>query len=1029
MVDLKLKRIQIRGWMKFRQITVEFPEKGLLLVQGINTASGGALQSVGCHALGQKVLMHDGSLKPVETVAVDDTLMGPDSNQRKVLKLCRGTGNLYKICPVKGEPFVVNGEHVLSLFETPNSKRKAPRGDFHQVKKACETCGNMLILSSWNDIERKRYCSRACKSSATHQHRHIAGRYREITVNEFLKLPKYAQAELKLYSSGVSFPRCRLDIPPRILGMWLGDGSQKNLALTTTDPELLALWQSYAERIGCTITPQDITYTIDSGHFKRKLNAGYRRFEKYGLFEEKHIPRRFLRNSLKNRRELLAGLIDTDGSCDGAGFSYSTVSKRLAEDVAFLGRSLGFRVLAKKRKTKCQTGTICDSYRLSFTGNCAEIPTVLPRKKARARTQRKRHYVTGFKVKPAGFGNFYGFTLDKNGLYLLDDFTVTHNSGKTGLGEAISRTLLGVSGRFTTLKQFSTNKGGDLYVKLEAEFLGKPLIVESGYKCKEMSPNGEALRYTYDGQLIERGLIAQTRAELSKLLGVSPLLASWTAFIDGDNIKFNKLSQADSVELVMASLKQPPWSDYYEASKKALGQFRRNMAGSETTHAHAADSVRTLATDVDAAKRQFTLEHDKFEEAKRANDEQIKSYQRAVNKKTKQVDEAKIEMEGIEKKLKLMEDERAAASHKLEIKLHEIEDQLHKAEKDRQPFNIAREDAHEKVTLARTAHQNYASAAKECPTCKRPLGKIDEKHLALLADQLIKAKAHAEKANVAWTAAEQKMVSCNTQYREISKQHREVSAKQEVENLSDRHEELTDAINSALDEIHAYEVATAKLQSGPSDSAIKTAEGRLADRRAALIKAQAALDEAAQALAADQATLKILEYWNLAFSPYGIPNMVLRDAIAPLNKEARRVSAAMTGGTIEVRYSTTRELASGMEKAQLNIEVDNKLGDKDLGGSSKGEAGLTNFIIAETLSEIGQVSRRAGYVWFDEVLPHQDAKVCHNIYAYLKEKAQKAGIPIFLVDHNPIAANYADRVLIVEKTGNADQCESTISWR
>ena len=47
MVDLKLKRVSIRNWMKFRAIDIEFPEKGLVLVQGVNTASGGALLSVG----------------------------------------------------------------------------------------------------------------------------------------------------------------------------------------------------------------------------------------------------------------------------------------------------------------------------------------------------------------------------------------------------------------------------------------------------------------------------------------------------------------------------------------------------------------------------------------------------------------------------------------------------------------------------------------------------------------------------------------------------------------------------------------------------------------------------------------------------------------------------------------------------------------------------------------------------------------------------------------------------------------------
>lgn len=608
-------------------------------------------------------------------------------------------------------------------------------------------------------------------------------------------------------------------------------------------------------------------------------------------------------------------------------------------------------------------------------------------------------------------------------------------SGKTGIGEAISRTLLGVPGRFNTLKQFSTDKGGNLYVVVEAELHGKSLTVESGYKCKELSSTGEALRYHYDGKTVERGKIDQTRAELTKLLGVSPLLASWTAFVDGDSIKFNKLGQADSVELVMASLRQPPWNDYHEASKVTLGKFRRDMATNESTHRWAVQQVSDAQGEVDAAKRVASGERQKFEQAKAQNDAEIRRYQKAVNTKTQQIDEAKKEMEGIAKKLKLMEDQRAEASHKLEIKLHEIEDALREAEEARKPLTESYSAAQEKVVEARTAYNNYANAAKNCPTCNRPMGKIDPARLQELKEALDAAKTVSQKAGEKWQVAEQRVVDLNQSYRDTSKKHRETSAKQDVEDMAERHEELEQAVSNALDEIHEYELEVARLQSGPSDADLRSAEGTVADRQKALKGAQAALEEAAAALVGDQATLKVLEYWNLAFSPYGIPNMVLRDAIAPLNKEARRVSAAMTGGTIEVRYSTTRELASGLEKAQLNIEVDNKLGDKDLSGSSKGEAGLTNFIIAETLSEVGQVSRRVGYRWYDEIVPHQDPKVCHSIYSYMKETAHRLGILVFLVDHNPVAANYADHVLIVEKKaesggpGQGSVVTGSVRWR
>ena len=608
-------------------------------------------------------------------------------------------------------------------------------------------------------------------------------------------------------------------------------------------------------------------------------------------------------------------------------------------------------------------------------------------------------------------------------------------SGKTGIGEAISRTLLGVEGRFKSLKQYSTDKNGNTYVRVEAELLGKPLLVESGYRCKELSTTGEALQFTYDGKRIQRGTIQQTRDELSRLLGVSPLLASWTAFIDGDNIKFNKLGQADSVELVMASLRQPPWSQYFEASKRTLGAFRRSFAGTEATHRNATAALQTAQSALDQTAQAVATERKLYEQAKAENDDHLCQLQQAVTAKKQQVTEAKAEMADIAKKLKIMEDQRAKAAHTLEIELHRVDDEIHAAEQARAPFNDARRRAEQRVTEARVAYNNYANAARECPTCKRPMGKTDPVRLQELQEALEAAKAVATKAGTAQAGAEQKVVTLNSQHREISRQHREISAKDDVDALADRHAELETEISRATAQTHAYELEVARCQQGPSDTALRTVEGRLSDRKDAFTKAQTALNEAAEALINDQATLKVLEYWNLAFSPYGIPNMVLRDAIAPLNKEARRVSAALTGGTIEVRYSTVRELANGLEKAQLNIEVDNKLGDKDLAGSSKGEAGLTNFVIAETLSEVGQVSRRVGYRWYDETVPHQDPKVCHAIYSYMKEVAQRLGIIVFLVDHNPVAANYADHVLIVEKItepggpGQGSSVTSTAHWR
>lgn len=72
----------------------------------------------GCHAKGENVLLADGRSKKVEDVQVGDQLIGADGKKRTVLVLHRGESLMYRIVPIKGEPFTVTKDHVLTLVRT-----------------------------------------------------------------------------------------------------------------------------------------------------------------------------------------------------------------------------------------------------------------------------------------------------------------------------------------------------------------------------------------------------------------------------------------------------------------------------------------------------------------------------------------------------------------------------------------------------------------------------------------------------------------------------------------------------------------------------------------------------------------------------------------------------------------------------------------------------------------------------------------------------------------------------------------------
>ena len=169
-------------------------------------------------------------------------------------------------------------------------------------------------------------------------------------------------------------------------------------------------------------------YYVSNGH--GKTNPITKIFQKIGIYGsscgDKYIPLIYKTSSRQQRLELLAGLIDTDGSVVSGGKSieYTSKSKHLIEDFEFICRSLGFGVSVAEKKIKGVS-----YYRAHIHGDYRCIPTRIERKRVtRKRIKNRDVLVSGFSVDPIGSGEYFGFCLDGDHLYLLKDFTVTHNT-------------------------------------------------------------------------------------------------------------------------------------------------------------------------------------------------------------------------------------------------------------------------------------------------------------------------------------------------------------------------------------------------------------------------------------------------------------------------------------------------------------------------------------------------------------------------------------------------------------------------
>jgi methionine aminopeptidase len=95
-------------------------DKKLHKIKSIRNLNGHSIDPYKIHGakcLGRDtpVLMYDGSVKPVQHVAVGDRLMGDDGTERRVLATTAGRAPMYEIGSVHSAPFTCNGAHVLSL--------------------------------------------------------------------------------------------------------------------------------------------------------------------------------------------------------------------------------------------------------------------------------------------------------------------------------------------------------------------------------------------------------------------------------------------------------------------------------------------------------------------------------------------------------------------------------------------------------------------------------------------------------------------------------------------------------------------------------------------------------------------------------------------------------------------------------------------------------------------------------------------------------------------------------------------------
>lgn len=346
-----------------------------------------------CLGKGTPILMADLSVKNVEDIVVGDKLMGPDGTPRTVLSLARGREQMYWVRQVKGMDYRVNKSHILSLA-VPKVYSRRRTVDGKRVYLGRET--------SWVT--------------------------ENVSITEYYRRSAKFRKEAKGYKAPrMTFSESEVPFDPYFLGVWLGDGTSRELTVTSYDLPIIRFLHKYSISMGGYLQ------NVDTGLYRFKnCKTLARKMRELNLLKTrgssnpgfKHIPKEFIFTSVENRLRLLAGLVDTDGYTTDNCIEITQKSDTLADDIMLLCRTLGFYV---SHNLKYVDGT--PYHRMVIQGDGVEdIPVRITRKKCTPRKQVKNVLHTGIVVEKDVVDDYYGFTIDGDHLFCLADFTVTHNT-------------------------------------------------------------------------------------------------------------------------------------------------------------------------------------------------------------------------------------------------------------------------------------------------------------------------------------------------------------------------------------------------------------------------------------------------------------------------------------------------------------------------------------------------------------------------------------------------------------------------
>ena len=198
----------------------------------------------------------------------------------------------------------------------------------------------------------------------------------------------------------------KLPVEPYTLGAWLGDGTNQKPLICESKQDRCIIERIVNDGYAIGNYYVHKTTGVEYFHFDglradlKKIDMCYRSTRCV-----KHIPEEYFTASIAQRMELLAGLIDTDGTLKSNEnrYSFSTTEPQLRNDFETLVSTFGWRCSVTSYAPRVSSSGVHGRktvYRIDFNPTCP-IPCVVPRKQMKSFSKPRRVAFCGFeRIEP-----------------------------------------------------------------------------------------------------------------------------------------------------------------------------------------------------------------------------------------------------------------------------------------------------------------------------------------------------------------------------------------------------------------------------------------------------------------------------------------------------------------------------------------------------------------------------------------------------------------------------------------------------